>query len=186
MPLTQMNYTLAITNRIQMRQDIINLFTAEQAGIGTGNNASKYEYTVEHYQRQNQMQNSPHYEIFLKRPAHLNKGFDFTVNIKGIQFPNRNPSSPKHIDIISALSYCKANYVNYMNVIKPIIDDIFNCNTVVLNNINCNFLDSNNQTHPIEIMLLALKWLFMEQDITYWNYSGRNKLYNELQSNNLV
>jgi len=35
------------------------------------------------------------------------------------------------------------------------------------------FHDFEGTEHPIEIILLAVKWLFMEQDCAYWNYSGR-------------
>ena len=38
----------------------------------------------------------------------------------------------------------------------------------------------------ILIILLAIKWLFIEQDITYWNWSGRNMLYNHLIEMGLV
>ena len=178
MPLTQINYTLPITNRLQMRKDVINLFAAELPGTGTGNNASRYEYKVEQYQS---------YNIVLKRPANLNKGFDFTVNIIGLQFKKtRRYSNPSHNDIITALSYCKSNNQNYHAVIVPIINDIFNCENVNLGNSGFNFIDFAGQSHPIEIILLALKWLFIEQDFTYWNNSGRYMLYNTLKNNNLV
>jgi len=39
---------------------------------------------------------------------------------------------------------------------------------------------------PIAIILLAIKWLFIEQDITYWNWSGRNMLMNSLKDKELV
>jgi hypothetical protein len=29
---------------------------------------------------------------------------------------------------------------------------------------------------PFEMLLKILKWLFIEQDITYWNYDGRQML----------
>lgn len=40
--------------------------------------------------------------------------------------------------------------------------------------------------HPIQIILLAVKWLFMEQDCAYWNYSGRKMLMDALANNGLV
>lgn len=73
-----------------------------------------------------------------------------------------------------------------MQVIKPIIDMIYNCQNVNLSTTGFKFLDYTTQSHPIEIILLSLKWLFIEQDITYWNTSGRAMLYSKLQSNNLV
>ena len=178
MPLTTQTYTLPIIDRQQMRRDVISLFMNEQPGTGTGSNASRYVYTVENYNN---------YRIELHRPAKLNKGFDFTVNIVGMYFKkNRRYSNPSHSDVFAALSYCKQNYPNYRNVIVPIINDIYNCQNVTIGNTGMFFLDFNNQQHPIEIILLALKWLLIEQDFTYWNNSGRSMLYNNLHTRNLV
>ena len=47
MPTTTISYTLTISNRKQMRDDVIDLFQKEQPGTGTGINASKYIYEVE-------------------------------------------------------------------------------------------------------------------------------------------
>ena len=38
----------------------------------------------------------------------------------------------------------------------------------------------------IEGILKIVKWLFLEQDVTYWNYSGRAMLYQSLKDNGLV
>ena len=40
--------------------------------------------------------------------------------------------------------------------------------------------------HPIQIIILAIKWLFMELDCAYWNYSGRKKLFESLVESGLV
>jgi len=34
----------------------------------------------------------------------------------------------------------------------------------------------------IELILKTLKWMFIEEDIHYWNYSGRNMLKSALDS----
>lgn len=178
MPTTTMSYTLTINNRQQMRNDIIDLFKNEQPGTGTGANAARYIYEVENFNN---------YKIQLCRPANLNKGFDFTVNITGLYFKKKRCySNPSHKDVISALLYCKQNYPNYQSIIIPLINDIYNCKNITVSQSGITFLDYNGQQHPIEIILLALKWLFIEQDFTYWNNSGRSMLYNSLKSNNLV
>ena len=38
------------------------------------------------------------------------------------------------------------------------------------------YLEQLNNASPVEIVLLALKWLFIKQDVVYWNDSGRKKL----------
>ena len=35
---------------------------------------------------------------------------------------------------------------------------------------------------PVDMICRCIKWLFIEQDITYWNWSGRNMLYNGIRS----
>lgn len=69
------NYSLPLGDRISMRKNLIQTFLCESPGIGTGDYASRYQYNVEQF---------GDYGVFLKRPTQLNKGFDFTVNIKGL------------------------------------------------------------------------------------------------------
>lgn len=38
-----------------------------------------------------------------------------------------------------------------------------------------------NNGFSTEMILKTLKWLFIEQDIRYWNYSGRDMLWGEIQ-----
>lgn len=181
MPTFNVNYTLPVTNRAQMRSDLISQFITEVPGSGTGNNASHYIYNVETL--------GNNYGIFLKRPTQLNKGFDFTVNISGLFFKkNRQYPNPSHADIIAALQDCKNNYPTiYQNQIKQYIQDIYNCRQVCFNSLTgAKFNDFNQVQHPIEIILLAIKWLFMEQDCAYWNYSGRAMFYVALQNNGLI
>lgn len=180
MPNYTITFSLNIINRTQMRDDLINKFIKEQPGTGKGNLASRYTYTVDSFNT---------YQILLKRPTQLNKGFDFTVNISGVYFKKQKLySNPSHSDIINALTYCRNNYPTiYQNVIKQHIQNIYNCINVVFSSPSgATFLEYNNNIHPIEIILLALKWLFIEQDCAYWNYSGRAMLYALLQSHALV
>ena len=57
------------------------------------------------------------------------------------------------------------------------IDEIYFCNEINIQN----FKDTINNIQ-IETILKLIKWLFIEQDITYWNFSGRNMLYKGLKS----
>lgn len=54
------NYQLPSGNRAQKRRDLIMCFLKEEAGVGTGDDASRYHYNVESYHD---------YGIFLKRPT---------------------------------------------------------------------------------------------------------------------
>ena len=37
-------------------------------------------------------------------------------------------------------------------------------------------------SYPVDMICKCIKWLFIEQDITYWNWSGRNMLYNGIKN----
>lgn len=71
------DYKLPSGDRSTQRESLIKCFLKERAGTGKGDYASRYQYNVEIYGE---------YGIYLKRPTQLNKGFDFTVNVKGMQF----------------------------------------------------------------------------------------------------
>jgi hypothetical protein len=170
MPFTQTTYTLNGRNRKAVRREVIELFLLEEPGTGKGEDCSKYLYTVESIDG---------YSILLKRPVPLNKGFDFTVNIEGLFFKKkRRYKSPRHYDIVSALNDVRnTNPSGYVHV-KTALTQIYNCQPFNKNSLNGLFFsDYEGQQHPVEIILLAIKWLFIEQDMTYWNWSGRNMLW---------
>lgn len=153
-------------------------FLYEISGTGTGDDASRYQYNVEQWGK---------YGIFLKRPTQLNKGFNFTVNIDGLFFKkNRRYPNPSHQDILNALSDCKTNFSNLYPSIAQKLQQIYDCSHVSLTPSGATFYDYAGTPHPIEIILLAVKWLFMEQDCAYWNYSGRAMFYNVLHENKLI
>lgn len=178
MALHIIEYRLPSGNRIQKRQSLITCFLNEVSGTGRGEDTSRYQYNVETYNE---------YGIFLKRPTQLNKGFDFTVNIQGMYFKkNRRYSNPSHQDIFNALSCCQNECPEEYNAVKDAIVAIYNCDESDLTHINAYFIDYEGNQHPIQIILLAIKWLFMEQDCAYWNYSGRRMLFEGLRDNELV
>lgn len=107
MPNHYVTKTLRSTNRASIRRKVIKWFLKEIPGTGTGPQTSFYEYVVEKYST---------YEIYIGRPAILNKGFDITVNVRAI--PGSNPISflstngrtvqnPSHSNIISILNSVK-------------------------------------------------------------------------------
>lgn len=173
-------HELLAGTRIEARKEIVKLFLEEQSGTGKGKLASKYEYTVEQFDC---------YKIILKRPAALNKGFDFVVHIVGMTFKGkRRHTNPSHADIVDALLQVKHKLsdVDY-NKINIEINNIYNLQNYSFENITSfSFSDFEGKKHAIVIVLLAIKWLFIEQDVTYWNWSGRAMLMNKLIKDGLV
>lgn len=175
--ITNINFTLKANTREGIRREVIETFLDEHPGTGTGDDSSKYNYIVE---------STKGYKIVLKRPATLNKGLDFTVNIDGMFFKkNKRYSSPSHIDIINVLKQIR-ELDDYENV-RRAISLLFECKNFDFKTVQgINFKDYNHVDRPIEIILLTVKWLFIEQDVTYWNWSGRNMLMKKLKEEGLI
>lgn len=180
MSLETIQYTLLSTSREDVRRELLMLFSNELPGSGAGELSSRYRYCVDIYEK---------FKIILDRPAPLNKGLDFIVRIEGLFFKkNRRYNNPGHSDIISALSYAKSQLTeNNYGIIKEELNHLFVENQCSVDKIrNFYFLDYEGNEHPIAIILLAAKWLFIEQDMTYWNWSGRYMLWNALKEARLV
>ena len=170
-------YEVMASSRSDIRKKVVISFLEENAG--SKQKTSKYEYNVEQYEN---------YKIVLKRPGVFKKGFDFTVNIRGMYFKkNRKYENPSFEDITKALKYAKNNYPQNYDLVKKEINSIFNVENYNLENVKeIYFMDYENKLHPIAIILLAIKWLFISEDISYWNWSGRNMFMDNLKENDLA
>lgn len=169
--------TSTITGRRDLLRFLYNTFASEEAG--TTNDTSRYTYYVETLENNTR--------IYLRRPAPRNNGIDFTVNSEGYTFRvgKRNLRKPSHDNIISMLNAKRIeNEILYDNQVKPLITCIFNVECLRDQDYRIpGFVD---QCYPIELILKLLKWLFAEQDATYWNHSGRNMLFLKLQQDGLA
>lgn len=180
MPLMRQIHELLAGSRIEARREIVELFLNEQCGTGKGELSSKYEYTVEKYDN---------LSITLKRPAPLNKGFDFIVHIYGMYFKStRRHTNPSHNDIIKTLQGIKTLVsIQQYEYIKNSIKNVYNLQEFDISSIeDIFFIDCDNNQRPVAIIILAIKWLFIEQDVTYWNWSGRAMLMNGLVETGLA
>lgn len=157
------------TDRVEIRKEIINMFLEESPGTGKGELTSKYKYIVK--------RKGP-YEVFLKRPAQFNNGFDFTLNVSNINFnpTGKSTTRPTHKNIFDDLAIKKNANSELFNEFKVQIDKIYNCQIPEKKVFN---FSVGLET---EILLECIKWLFIEQDVTYWNYSGRMMFYSGIQN----
>ena len=111
--------TSEIVGRQELLQFLYNTFANEQAG--TPEDVSRYSYYVE------TLEDNTH--IYLRRPAPLNNGIDFTVNSDGHLFlvGKRRMHNPSHSNIYSMLeSKRQENEALYDNRVKPLIARIYN------------------------------------------------------------
>lgn len=162
-------------SRETIRECVTETFLSEVAGTGNGVLTSKYRYNV--------YQLSDNRFVYLSRPAHLNKGFDFTVCVDDERFPSKPRSNgrilfsnkPSHYFIIEDLKIKKNENIEGYGRLLQIIRKIYEIQPVEDNEI-----PSFNDGCDVSLLLVIIKWLFIEQDITYWNYSGRKMLMNSI------
>lgn len=158
---------LIITNgtRRQFRERVIQEFLKEEPGTGKAELTSKYTYFVE------KLANGA--RVFLTRPARLNNGFDFEIRVEGMAFASakgRTTNRPSHPVIFQDLLQKKAeNGKGYAGLFK-LIERVYNCEDVSPKAYAQLRFASGL---PVDMILFIIKWLFIEQDVTYWNYSGR-------------
>jgi len=162
--------------RHEIVQKIVNTFIDtehEQRGRGV-----KFWYPVEQLQLLSEDKES---RLFIFRPGGLRKwNFDFKVNIT----PELGLSKGTHAEIASDLSNKKQE--NPQEFVKLIyaIEEIYSGSENDVDKVLAKYptLHASFQTGAqVDILLKVLKWMFIMEDIVYWNYDGRAKLYNFLK-----
>ncbi len=162
--------------RNDIRMAVVNAFSTEIPGTGKDSLASRYTYYVETLEDGRR--------IYLRRPANLHNGFDFIVCVERTNFnpSGRKRNYPTHDDIINDLKEkFKDNPYDYQTLFS-IIKSVHDCQSIAEPNLgNLNF----KAGFPSDLIIKTLKWLFIEQDIRYWNYSGRDMLWDGIQDINI-
>ena len=153
-------------SRNEVRMRVVNALASEESGTGRGEDASKYIYFVETLRSGDR--------IYLQRPAKLHNGFDFLVCIENANYalpgqPSRN--FPKHEDLGADLQAKKEENEGMYSRLYNLLRRVFECEDVSDEEMEAIYF---NTGLPVDHILKAIKWLFIEQDIRYWNYSGRN------------
>ena len=161
--------TMSFSNagsRNEVRIRVLKEFLKEEPGTGKGDAATHYTYYVEKL--------SDGKRVFLTRPGFLNKQFDFVINVEGINFNNkegkRMRTNPSHDDIFSDLEAKKNNNPENYNELYSLLQSIYSCEDIPSRAYENLGFDTG---YPVDLILLVTKWYFIEQDIAYWNYSGR-------------
>ncbi len=171
---TQITLNISAKDKASYRKQLIEEFLKEESG--TAISVTEYYYFVE------TLKNGK--RIYLKRPTALNKGVDFEVRVEDTHFRYgkygniiSTGNRPSHDDIINDLRLKKnENPAEFMRL-KHLLDKTYNCQPIKDEEYT---IFSFVSGHSVEIIFKSLKWLFIEQDITYWNRSGRAMLYNGL------
>ena len=173
MPEFVIDYKLKVFgDRNNVRMAVVNELSKEEPGKGKDELASRYTYFVETL--------SDGKRVYLRRPANLHNGFDFVVCIENQNFnpSGRRRNYPKHDDIIDDLKIKKAeDEIKYMKLFS-VLEKVYSCQDVCQEEMMIDFRSG----YSSELIIKTLKWLFIEQDIRYWNYSGRDMLWNGIKN----
>lgn len=157
-------------SRNDVRMRVVQALSEETPGLGTGNDASKYIYYVEKLKDGNR--------VYLQRPANLHNGFDFLVCVENNNYANegeRYRNYPKHEDIAKDLQKKKKENKKEYSKLYLLLKKVFECHDITNEEIaSISFSKGLSAEHILKV----IKWLFIEQDIRYWNYSGRNMTWN--------
>ena len=144
---------------------VIKKFSLEEPGTGKGDKASGYRYYVETLQNGDR--------IYLDRPANLHNGFDFLVCVENTNYApkgKRARCAPKHDDLHEDLLKKREDNLVEYEKLYVLLDKVFKCKDITDGEIKkVKFNIGLSSEHVVKVM----KWLFIEQDIRYWNYSGR-------------
>ena len=153
-------------SRNDVRMRVVNFFSKEEPGEGKKDEASRYIYYVENLKDGNR--------IYLQRPANLHNGFDFLICVENTNYAElgkRSQNSPRHEDIGKDLQDKTEENEEEYSKLYSLLTKVFDCHDITDEEIeNISF----SRGLPVDHVIKVLKWMFIEQDIRYWNYSGRN------------
>lgn len=153
-------------SRNEVRMRVVDMLSTEMPGTGNGNNASKYIYYVETLKSGDR--------VYLQRPANLHNGFDFLVCVENTNYAlpgERRRNYPKHDDFGADLRMKKAENPEMYKRLYLLLKDVYECKDVTDDQMDALCFSSGL---AVDHIVKTVKWLFIEQDIRYWNYSGRN------------
>lgn len=168
----EIEFKLTGNNRKDLRKKIVDAFLSEKPGYWKDGkkHVTRYKYFVERLQDGGR--------VYLYRPTFLNKGIDFQVWVE--KYDGKNDKRPSHKDIFNDLKLKMDKEPSKVNELLETITEVYGCeepSEVIKNHPNLKF----EHGMSVELILKVLKWLFIEQDITYWNYDGRRMLFLEIK-----
>lgn len=150
--------------RNEVRLRVVNALSKENPGTAT--ETEIYIYYVETLSDGNR--------VYLRRPANLYFGFDFLVCVENANYAKvgqRRRNYPKHDDLGVDLQAKKDENPEMYKKLYILLKKVYECHDISEDDMtNIRF----SSGLPIDHILKTIKWLFIEQDIRYWNYSGRN------------
>lgn len=166
-PTVVVDWHLVATDRAAARRAVAEKWLTEDP-------YTKYRYNVERCADGNL--------VYLLRPTWLNKGFDFMVNVEGFRSRTRTPKGPSkempsHQDVIHDLSQKVVAKPEHARLWFAAVCAIYDCEEPGAIIARYTEIGSEHWSGlaPDELLYIV-KWLFIEQDVTYWARTGRDML----------
>lgn len=165
-------------NRHEIVQKVINTFiNTEYQERGKG---VQFRYPVEQLPDDAQLLPDST-QLFIFRPGGLQKwNFDFKVNVT----PEMGVGKGKHEDIASDIRNKKKENPQEFGKLIEALADVYGGSENDIDQILTKYpgLQASFQTGAqVDVLLKIVKWMFIMEDIVYWNYDGRAKLHNFLK-----
>lgn len=118
-------------------------------------------------------------QLFIKRPGGLQKwNFDFKVNVE----PDMGLGKGTHKEIELDFQNKKTeNQAKYPELLIALTQVYYCTNDIDEMLKSMPDLESSFKTGAkVNVLLKVVKWMFIMEDIVYWNFKGRTKLYEYL------
>ena len=162
-------WQLEENTRGELRTAVLLKWAEEECGSADA--YQRYRYNVEKLSKGDW--------VYLHRPARLNKGCDFIVNCVPLipRDDGKQLKNPRQRDLIAEIKLISKNITDGHKRILAAVEAVWRCEamTRVCASV-CNDNDNPDWAFRTERVLKVAKWLFIEQDITDWNTSGRAML----------
>jgi len=172
---TIIEWQLEEDTREKLRAAVLMKWAQERCGSAVA--FQRYRYNVEKLSKGDW--------VYLHRPARLNKGCDFIVNCLPLisRDDGRQNKNPRQKDLIAELKLISERIVDGHRRILDAVGAVWHCKDVIkVCDSLCNGIDDPDWAFRAERALKVAKWLFIEQDITDWNTSGRAMLMNGIKA----
>jgi len=158
--------------RHEIVRKVVNTFIDSESQVrGKG---VKFRYPVENLSNGKQ--------LFIFRPGGLNKwNFDFKVEVA----EELGIGKGAHEEIILDFQHKKHENPHKFSVLLQSLAKIYEGSENDIDILLRDYpdLEASFQTGAkVEILLKVIKWMFIMEDIVYWNYQGRSMLYNGLKA----
>lgn len=151
-------------SRSAIRKRLLLYYANEEPGTGKAEFTSRYRYCVE--------SSEDGWAIWISRPGKRN-GFDFRIEVEGIQFRNRS-TFPKYEDVYNDLALKQETNPKQYTKLLEFIDAVYQCEEIKEKRIQSLQKKFAGVGYPVEFILSLTKWFLVEQDMTYWNTFGRD------------